>query len=80
MHRRLLARPGRATCCQLHLISNDLLLQRCDEHENEIEHITHIPSRSDCQVLFLCTLYIHCFLKKISIRLNKEEQMKMNLN
>merc|ERR1711936_465986 len=24
---------------------------RCDEHENEIEHITHIPSRSDCQAI-----------------------------
>ena len=27
------------------------IFQRCDEHENQIEHITHIPSRSDCQVL-----------------------------
>ena len=25
--------------------------QRCDEHENQIEHITHIPSRSDCQAI-----------------------------
>merc|ERR1719237_1056688 len=24
---------------------------RCDEHENQIEHITHIPSRSDCQAI-----------------------------
>jgi len=24
---------------------------RCDEHENTIEHIEHIPSRSDCQAI-----------------------------
>ena len=80
MHRRLLARPGKATCSQLLLILNDLLLQRCDEHENEIEHITHIPSRSDCQVLlYICKFFI--FLKNLdSIKQRRTDQNESKLN